>query len=64
MLALVVGSTERRKKTATEFVRAEKCEGIGTVASIDVFEVGALGWYLKPRSEVVGFSGCAKGNCN
>ena len=28
--------------------RAEKRKGIGMVASADVFEAGALGWYLKP----------------
>ena len=44
--------------------RAEKCRGIGAVASVDVFEVGALGWYVKPRSEEVDASECAKGNHN
>ena len=34
----------------------------GTVAKIDVFEARALGWYLKPRSEVVDVSGRVKGN--
>ena len=34
-------------------VKAEKCKGTGAVASIDVFEVGALGRYLKPRSKEV-----------
>ena len=34
------------------------------VASVDVFEVGALGWYLQSRSEVVDISGRAKGNRN
>ena len=33
-----------------------------TVASADVFEVRALSWYLKPRSEEVDASGRAKGN--
>ena len=45
-------------------VRAKKCKGIGTVASADVFEDGALGWYLKPRNEGVDASGHAKGNRN
>ena len=53
---------EKGKKAATEFARAEKCRGTGAVASIDVFEAGALSWYLKPRSEVVDASGHAKGN--
>jgi len=60
----LVGSTRRGKKTATESARVEKCEGMGTIVSIDVFEVGALGWYLKPWSEVVDTSGRAKGNHN
>ena len=34
------------------------------VASADVFEAGALGWYLKPRSEEVDASGQGKGNRN
>jgi len=55
---------KRGKKTAIEFARAEKCKGIGAVASIDVFEAGAPGWYLKPRSEVVDVLGHAKGNHN
>ena len=29
-------------------LKAEKCKGIGAVASIDVFEAEALGQYLKP----------------
>ena len=44
----LIGSTKRGKKTAIEFARAEKCKGIGIVASIDVFEARALGRYLKP----------------
>jgi len=39
----MIGTTRRGKKTATEFARAEKCKGIGAVASIDVFKAGALG---------------------
>ena len=42
----LIGSMKRGKKTAIEFARAEKCKGIGAVASIDVFEARALGWYL------------------
>jgi len=45
-------------------MRAEKCKETGAVASVDVFEAEALGWYLKPRSEEVDTSGSAKGNCN
>ena len=39
------------------FAKAEKCKETGAVASVDVFEVGALGWYLKPRSEEMDASG-------
>ena len=39
---------KKGKKDATEFVRAEKCKGIGAVASVDVFEARTLGWHLKP----------------
>ena len=42
----LIGSMKRGKKTTTGFVKAEKCKGIGAVASIDVFEARALGWYL------------------
>ena len=42
----------------------EKCKGTRMVASVDVFEAGALGWYLKPWSEEVDASGHAKGNRN
>ena len=42
----LIGSMERGKKTAIGFVKAEKCEGTGAVVSIDVFEAGALSWYL------------------
>ena len=55
---------KKGKKIATEFARAEKCKGTGTVVSTDVFKAGALGWYLSPRSEVVDISGHAKGNRN
>ena len=41
-----IGSMKRWKETATKFTRAEKCKGTGAVVSIDVFEAGALGWYL------------------
>jgi len=34
---------KRGKKTATGFVKVEKCRETGVVASIDVFEAGALG---------------------
>ena len=53
-----------RKEAATEVMRAEKCKGTGAFASVDVFEAGALGWYLKPQSKEVDASGRAKGNCN
>ena len=42
----LIGSTKRGKKTATGFVKVEKCRGIGAVASLDVFEAGAFSWYL------------------
>ena len=45
-------------------VRVEKSKGTGAVASADVFEAGALGWYLKPRNEEVDALGHAKGNRN
>jgi len=45
-------------------MRAEKCKGTGVVACVDVFEAGALGWYLKLRSKEVDASGHAKGNHN
>ena len=32
-------------------VKVEKCKGTGAVASVDVFEARALGWYFKPRSK-------------
>ena len=44
--------------------RAEKSKGIGSVASVDVFEARALGRYLKPQSEEVDASGHVKGNRN
>ena len=55
---------KKGKKAAIEFARAKKCKGTGVVMSVDVFEAGALGRYLKPRSEVVDVLGRAKGNCN
>ena len=45
-------------------VRAKKSKGIGAVVSTDVFEVRALGWYLKPQNEEVDASRHAKGNHN
>ena len=42
-------------------LKVEKCKGTGAVASIDVFEAGALGRYLKPRSKEVDASGKCKG---
>ena len=60
----MVGSTRKGKKVAIEFAKAKKCEGIGAVVSIDVFEVEALGRYLKPQSKVADVSGRAKGNRN
>jgi len=58
------GSTRRGEKTTTESARVERCKGTGTVASVDVFEAGALGRYLKSRSEEVDASGHAKDNRN
>ena len=58
----MIGSMEGRKKTAVGFWQAEKSKG--TVASEDVFEAEAIGWYLKTRSEEVDTSGRAKGNHN
>ena len=53
MLAPVVLSShkvgwiyEKGKETAIEFVRVEKFKGTRPVVSIDMFEAGALGWYL------------------
>ena len=48
-----IGRGENRYRV----VKAEKCKGTGAVASVDVFEAGALGWYLKPRSEETDASG-------
>ena len=62
--AMEFESTRKGKKTTTESIRAEKCKGIGAVASVDVFGARALGWYLKPRSEEVDALGHAKGNRN
>ena len=52
------------EKDAIEFARVEDCKGTRTVASADVFEAGALGWYLKPWSGEVDASRSAKGNHN
>ena len=41
----MIGSTEERKKIATEFWQVEESEG--TIANGDMFEAEALGWYLK-----------------
>ena len=42
----LIGSMRRGKKAAIEFAKAEKCKGTVAVASIDVFEAGALDRYL------------------
>ena len=42
-----IGRGENRYRV----VKAEKCKGTGAVASVDVFEAGALCWYLKPRNK-------------
>jgi len=42
-------------------LKAERCKGTGAVASIDVFEAGALDQYVKPRSKEVDASGKCKG---
>ena len=55
---------KKGKKASIEFARVEKCKGTGAVVSTDVFEAGALGCYLKPRSEVVDVLRHAKGNRN
>ena len=55
-----IGRGENRYRV----VKAEKCKGTGTVVNADVFEAGALGWYLKPRNEEVDALGRAKGNHN
>ena len=41
----MIGSTEKREKTAARFWRAE--ESKGTVVDGDVFKAKAIGWYLK-----------------
>ena len=46
-----------RGENCYRVVKVEKCKGTGAVASIDVFEARALGWYLKPRSEETDASG-------
>ena len=38
----------KRGRLLRSSARVEKCKGTGAVASVDVFEAGALGWYLKP----------------
>ena len=48
-----IGRGENRYRV----VKAEKCKGAGAVASVDVFEAGALDWYLKPQSEELDASG-------
>jgi len=60
----MIGSTKGRKKTAIGFRQAKKSEGTGTVASIDVFEAGALGRYLKPRGKEADALGHTKSNRN
>ena len=46
-----------RGENLYKVVKAEKCKRTGVVASVDVFEARALGWYLKPRSEEMDASG-------
>jgi len=50
------------KETTIGLWKVEKCKG--TVASGDVFKAETIGWYLKPQSNEVDASGCAKGNHN
>ena len=47
----------RKGENGYRVAKVEKCKGTGAVASIDVFEARALGWYLKPRSEETDASG-------
>ena len=47
----------RRGENRYRVVKVEKYNGTGAVASVDVFEAGALGWYLKPWSEEMDASG-------
>ena len=65
-LVVLVGQWiyKKGKKATIEFARVEKCKGIGAVVNVDVFEAGALGWYLKPQSKEVDTSGRAKCNRN
>jgi len=42
-----IGKGENRYRVA----KVEECKGTRAVVGIDVFEAGADGWYLKPRSE-------------
>ena len=46
-----------REENHYRIVKVEKCKGTGAVASVDVFEARALGWYLKPQSEEMDASG-------
>ena len=40
-----------RGENCYRVVKVEKCKGTGAVANVDVVEIRALGWYLKPQSE-------------
>ena len=53
-----IGRGENRYRV----VKVEKCKGTGAVASVDVFEAGALGRYLKSQSKEMDASESAKGN--
>ena len=46
-----------RGETRYRVVKAEKCKGTGAVESVDMFEAGVLGWYLRPWSEEMDTSG-------
>ena len=65
-LAILAGHWiyKKGKRMLQSLRGAEECKGTGVVASVDVFEVGALGWYLKPQSKEVDALGRAKGNRN
>ena len=54
----------KRRRPLQSSTRAEKSKGTRMVASADVFEARALGWYLKPWNEGVDASRRAKGNHN
>ena len=46
-----------KEENCYRVAKVEKCKGTEAVASIDVFEARALGWYLKPQSEETDASG-------